>query len=132
MFKFQSFPVFASNNDVVMLAGRITGGGAAANCTITAGLRGVASVNYRSATGKYTVTFNDVPEGSFLGMWGLGGGNADTAADAKVANYVAGTYSASNKTLSITVQDLATPTLTDLGTDEELALVFLFSRSAKP
>ena len=127
-------PVQALQNNVLMIVARITGGGAATDCTIDAGTgRGLSSVTYNAATGCYRATFSHVPAGTFLGMGALGGCNSSTAADAKTVCELKGTFSAANKIVDFLVVDLgATPALVDLATNEGLTLVFYFAETAKP
>src|SRR6516225_10845390 len=101
---------------VTEVEGIATGGGSAANCTITTGLKNVASVNYNSATGKYLITFRKVGTNFLGGHFTVL--SATGASNTFVCRPVA--YSATNKTLSIEVYDVATPTAHDLATSEQL------------
>ncbi len=103
--------VVATN--AIRLRGRWTGGGASSNCTRTSG-RGITSVNYNSATGQYIITFANVGEvflGALLSVQGAAGAATSFIARPTV-------YSASGKTLTFDVTDLATPTNHDLATTE--------------
>lgn len=106
---------------------RWTGGGAATDMTRTKGF-GIKSIAYNSATGAYIITFLHVGE-VFLGgkMTVLAAG---TTAAAKVANPVA--YNATNKTLTIFIVDVATPTAKDLTTSEELWCDFAWADTDGP
>ncbi len=103
---------------VVECFARFTGGGAAADCTKTAsaGGRNVTSCTYNAATGCYKITFADVGEvflGAFFEVMAATG-----AATQFVVHPIA--YSATTKTLTICVTDVATPTAHDLATTEQL------------
>lgn len=130
-FKNEAWPVKGFQNELTLIVGRITGGGASTNCTITAGLRGVSAVATRSSTGKYQIVFSDVPEGTFLGVQGIGGSTSDSAATMTFATHIPGTYDAANKLVNIFVTDAATPSGVDLATTQEMCLQILFARSAK-
>lgn len=101
----------------VRVRGRWTGGGAAADCTRTSG-RGITSVKYNSATGRYIITFDSVGEvflGALFSVQGAAGAATSFIARPTV-------YSASGKTLTIDVSDLATPTNHDLALTEILTI----------
>lgn len=117
----------------LLLIGRVTGGGAATDMGTIVGLRGVSSVSYNAATGRYYVNFSEVPAGTFLGAWGSAQCSTPTAAKAKLVQYVPSSYSASNKRFEIAVVDMgATPGLADVATDEEMTLIIAFAETAKP
>ncbi len=103
---------------VVTSWARFAGGGAAADCTRVAssGGRNVASVAYNSATGTYKITFREVGE-VFLGAT-----FHVMAATGAATSFIARptVYSASGKTLTFDVTDLATPTNHDLATTEQI------------
>lgn len=105
-----------------------TGGGAAANCTRAAGdwNRGIASVNYNAATGKYLVTFIDV--GTQI-VWGRCEVMGAAGAAGKQVNVVRSTFNATAKTVQIEVWDTATPSLVDLAATDKLCLKFEFSKN---
>lgn len=97
----------------VRLRGMWLGGGAAANCTRYSG-RGITSVNYNAATGQYKITFAEVGKnllGAMLSVQAAAGAATSFIARPTV-------YSASAKTLTFDVTDLATPTNHDLATTE--------------
>ena len=104
------------------------GGGAAANCTRVLG-RGVSSVNYNAATGQYKITFAEVGEGTqpLVSM------NVQAAAGA-ASTFVARptVYSASGKTLTFDVTDVATPTNHDLALTEFVHFRVLWDDSDAP
>ncbi len=120
-----AFPVRSTVPDIVRVQGLWTGGGAAANMAVTSGdwNKGIASVAYNSATGKYLVTFIDC-------------GDQIVWADAKVfrpttgddplpANILLATFSASAKTIQVEFG----ATLTDIDTDEKVGFVFEFAKN---
>ncbi len=94
---------------------RWLGGGAAGNCTRVTGA-GIASVNYNSATGCYLITlsgrYTSLEGGSFEVL-------AATGAAAQFAVHPI-SYSATNGTLSIIVNDVAVPAAHDLALTEEI------------
>ena len=110
--------------DVCEIIGIWKGGGAAANCTRSAG-RGITSVNYNAATGRYIITFDDVGE-SLINVQ-----LAVQAAAGAATSFIARptVYSASAKTLTFDVTDLATPTNHDLATTEFVHIRVVFDDS---
>ena len=107
--------VLATN--AVRLRGRWKGGGAAADCTRESG-RGIASVAYNGATGRYKITFAEVGEvylGAVFSVQGAAGAATSFMARPTV-------YSATDKTLTFDVTDLATPTNHDLATSEYVTI----------
>lgn len=101
----------------VRLRGRWTGGGAAADCTRTSG-RGISTVTYNSATGQYKITFANVGEvflGALFSVQGAAGAATSFIARPTV-------YSASAKTLTFDVTDVATPTNHDLALTEVITI----------
>jgi hypothetical protein len=120
-------PIVSSLNKFEV-GGVWTGGGAAASCTqvSTDWNRGISSVAYNAATGKYLVTFLD------CGQQILPGSEVKVCRAAAAApllvNIVRGTYSATAKTVEIEVWDVdATAALTDLALTDVLLLSFHFS-----
>lgn len=120
-------PVISSLNKFEV-GGVWTGGGAAASCTQSSAdwNRGIASVAYNAATGKYLVTFTDCGEQI------LPGSKVEVcraaAAAPLLANIVRGSYDASAKTVEIEVWDVdSTAALTDLAATDKLLLSFHFS-----
>jgi hypothetical protein len=124
MSKTGKFPVKSRTSGVVLVAGRWTGGGAAANCTKAAG-RGIASVNYNSATGKYLVTFEDT-FGQLVAFTATCG-NASGTTTHNTASYDIANWSASAGTMPICISDVASPTLQDLATTEEISIIAVFA-----
>lgn len=51
-----TYPVDGMRSDEKILTAKVTGGGAAANCSVPSNSE-ISSVVYAAATGKYTVTF---------------------------------------------------------------------------
>jgi len=121
------WPVRSTNNMVISVAGRFTGGGSAANCTRVAGGRGITSVNYDAATGVYLITFDGVGE-TFLGaMFSV---RTAGGAASKVVNY--GTYTPASRTLGIFVATASTPVAVDLALTEELTIHASFADTTVP
>lgn len=117
----------------VSVGGVWTGGGAATDCTHAAAdwSRGIVSVKYNGATGKYQITFLDVPGSQVVGF------SADIAratgtTNALIAKMVAGSYSTSTKTLNFEVCDLSTPVATDLTTGDKIMFHITFAKSPPP
>lgn len=111
---------------LIRVQGLWTGGGSAEDMTITSGdwSRGIASVAYNGATGKYIVTFTDC-------------GQQIVWADARVLRPASGddplpanidwdSYDATAKTILVEFG----ATLTDIDTDEKVAFVFEFAAFA--
>lgn len=124
--KTTKYPVKARSSNVVVVAARFAGGGAAANMTKVAG-RGISSVAYDSATGKYLVTFEDL-NGTLLAFT-VTCGNTRTAAGQNVCTYDIANYSATAGTMPIFISDVATPTEQTLATNEEISIVAVFADS---
>lgn len=122
------WPPHHLENSVAAISGIATGGGAAADMTITAGCRGITSIAYNAATGAYLITFAEVGA-NFLGAW-FSVLSATGTTTAYVAHPVV--YSAANKTLSIYVSDIATPTAHDLSTSEQLMIRVEWADSSAP
>ncbi len=96
-----------------------TGGGAAADCTHDADdwSRGVASLAYNSATGKYLLTFTDGGQqivGHNIRVCGL------TGVDPVAVNLLIGSYDSAEKTVEVEFSDLAGGLLDLLTTDKVL------------
>lgn len=104
------------------------GGGAAANCSVASGdwNVGISSVNYDGATGKYTITFTDVPGYQVVGFVGTVA-RASGVTNALIVKMVVGTYNAATKELDIEVCDAATPSGVDLATTDKLMLSIKFA-----
>ena len=105
-----------------------TGGGAAANCTHAAAdwSKGIASLNYNAATGKYKITFTDVGQqivGHNIRVCGL------TGVDQVTVNLLRGTFSSTAKTVEVEFSDLA-GTLLDLLTTDKVLVDVDFVRMA--
>ncbi len=110
-------PGRALGSKPIRLRGRWAGGGASADCTRVSG-RGISSVAYNAAVGRYTITFKHVGEvflGAILSVQGAAGAATTFVARPTV-------YTASTKTLTIDVTDCATPTNHDLATTEILTI----------
>lgn len=96
-----------------------TGGGAAQNCTHVAAdwSRGVASLDYNGATGKYLLTFTDVGQqivGHNIRVCG------QTGEDPVEVNLLRGTFSTTTKSVEVEFSDLTGALLDLLSTDKVL------------
>lgn len=121
------YPVRSRVSQSYSVMGRWAGGGAAGNMTKVTG-RGIASVNYNSATGAYLITFED--SHPVLVAIGFACGAAGSTATQNVVNYQPASYDAAAKTLPIFITDAASPTAQDLATTEELSIVAWFADTA--
>ena len=124
-------PVRGGANKTVVVKQRFLGGGAAANMTkVPKGGRGVASVTYNAATGKYVITFDQV------GANFLGADLTCTNSTGVVANQLQCApvaYNAAAKTLTVFITDnQATPLAKDLPNTEELWIDAAWSDSDQP
>ena len=123
-----SYPTRSSVPNTEIIRGIWTGGGAASNCTKAAAdwSRGIKSIAYNAATGKYLVTLVDG------GQQIVGGGiefNGPAGATKKFVHVIRSTYSPSAKTVQIEVwtqgTHLVDPALVDLATTETLMCEFV-------
>ena len=122
-----TWPVNSGTNNTILVCSRWLGTGAA-DATLISG-RGVATVD-QTATGLYTITFNNVG-GTLLGLFLQVMNTAGTAAAQKVANPIL--YSASAKTYTISVVNMdATPVLADLAASDELQIMAVWSDASVP
>lgn len=114
--------------DDTHVRGLFVGGGAAASCTkdLVVGAKGIISMAYSGATGKYLITFLDVGI-TIMDITGTISRAANTAP--LVMKPVLSTFSASAKTVSVEIWDLATPTLTDLLTTDKICLNITFIKN---
>ncbi len=122
--KTTKYPVKARSSNVVVVAARWAGGGAASNMTKVEG-RGISSVDYNSATGGYLVTFEDL-FGQLLAFTATCA-NARTAAAQNVVSYQIADYSSTAGTMPIWITAVATPTGADLATTEEISIIAVFA-----
>jgi hypothetical protein len=101
------------------------GGGAAADCTKVSGTsRGVTSLTYNAATGKYKFTFDGVA-GKYLGAVFTVTSATGAAAALIMRPAGAPAYDHGDRTLTVEVTNLAaTPALADLATTEEVFAKF--------
>lgn len=122
--KGNAFPVRSSVPGLFTVEGVWTGGGAAADCAVTAGdwNRGIISFVY-TATGKYTVTFRDF--GQQIVSYSLSTTGA-TGVDPVVGQVVEGSYSATAGTVALEFG----ATLADLLTTNKVHLSFTFASNA--
>lgn len=109
------------------------GGGAAANCSVNSGdwNRGIQSVNYNGATGKYRITFIAVPGQAVVGFVGSVA-RVTGVTNALAVKMVVGTYSTSARTLDIEICDGSTPVGVDLATTDRLMLNIKFAPFPPP
>lgn len=120
-----AFPVRSKVPDVVRVQGTWTGGGSAADCTVTDGdwNRGIASFVYNSATGKYKITFQEWGQQIMDYSLKVEG---TTGVDPVHGQVVAGTF---DNTLG-TVEVEFGATLIDLLTTNKIHLTFEFAKNA--
>ncbi len=130
-FNASTYEVNAASSSVKIVAGRWAGGGANANMVKTAGV-GVVSVatDAGGGDGDYIVTFNNVGA-TLLGLY-FNVESAGNTAGQRIVNTKKATYSATAKTVSIYITDVATPTGKDLATDEYLNIIAVWSDSSVP
>ncbi len=114
----------AHGSNPIAVIGAWLGGGTSADCTRQSG-RGITSVAYNSATGQYKITFREVGKvylGALFSVQGAAGAATSFIARPTV-------YSASGKTLTFDVTDLATPTNHDLATTEVVTIAVFWDDS---
>ncbi len=112
-------PVRSTIPGVYKVQGVWTGGGAATDCTHAAAdwSKGITSVTYNSATGKYLITFTDVGQqivGHNIRVCGA------TTVDPVAVQLIRGSLSTSAKTVQVEFSDLAGGLLDLLSTDKLL------------
>ncbi len=122
----QAYPIKASVPGLRFVFGKWTGGGAAADMAVASGdwNKGIASVAYNAATGKYLVTF-------------VGVGQQLVYADAKIHRPTTGDdplpvnfqFDSFSRT-AMTIEMEIGATLTDLDTDEKITFMFVFANVA--
>ena len=118
-----SYPTRSTIPNTDIVRGVWTGGGAAANCTKAPAdwSRGIKSITYNAATGKYLVTFVDAGQqyvGGGIDVCGVSGGAK------KYAHILRSTYSPSAKTVQVEIQTGA-GVLADLLTTEQIVCEFV-------
>ncbi len=120
-----AFPVRSMVPNTVIAQGRWSGGGAAADCTLASvnWSEGILSIVYVS-TGIYTVTFTEV--GHQLIDYSLNVENL-TGVNPVVGKVVAGSFSRTDKTVSIEFGD----TLIDLLTTDRLLAKFVWVKNPR-
>ena len=120
----QAYQVKARSPGLHLVFGKWTGGGAAADMTVTAGDRsdGIASVAYNAATGKYLVTFTEV--GQQLIHADAKVHRPTTGDDPLPVNFQMDSYDATAMTIEMEVG----ASLTDVDTDETVSFFFVFGR----
>jgi hypothetical protein len=124
-----NYPVKCSIPDTVEVAGVWTGAGAA-NMTKTSGdwSKGIASVNYAAATGKFTITFTDV------GYQIIGAEVTVMRPDGTaplVGNIVRGSFSQSAKTVPVQFWDMATPSLANPAATDRVCIRVKFAKQSQ-
>lgn len=123
-----STPVTSTLPGVQKVQGVWTGGGAGTSCTHAAAdwSRGIASLAYNAAAGKYLLTFTDCGQqivGHNIRVCGL------TGVDPVTVNLLRGTFSSSAKTVQVEFSDLG-GTLIDLLTTDKVLVEVDFVRYA--
>lgn len=117
--------------DQTEVRGVWTGGGAAANCTKASAdaSKGIASINYNAATGKYRITFTDVGQQVLDATV-----NVTRAAGAAPisCNVVRGSFSAANKTLDFEAWAVSAGAhaLIDLLTTDKAMVTVVFTKNS--
>lgn len=121
-----AFPARNSVPDITHVVGVFTGGGAAANCSKASGdwIKGIESVAYNAATGKYLITFSEVGNQVVTdGCKVL----RPTATAPLFACVIRGSLSQSAKTCQLEIRTESA--LTDLATTDKLLIDIGFSKS---
>lgn len=122
----QAYPLRSAGPDLLVQVGKWTGGGAAADMSVTDGdaNHGIASVEYDGATGKYLVTFAEV--GEQLVHCDAKVHRPTTGDDPIVSNIRIGTLDRDAMTVAVEFG----ATLADIDTDEKVTFLFVWTRSA--
>lgn len=124
-----NYPVKSSIPDVVEVTGVFTGAGAD-DFTQTSGdwCKGIDSVTYEAAVGKFLITFNDV------GYQIIGADvevmRPDGTAPLK-ANVVRGSFSQSAKTVQVQFWDMATPSLANPASTDRICITIKFAKQSQ-
>ena len=121
-----AFPVRSTVPDLTVVTGLWTGGGAAADMSVTSGdwNKGIASVAYNAATGKYLITFVDV--GADIVHCEAKVHRPTSGDDPIGSNILIGTFSRTAKTVEVEFG----ATLVDIDTDEKVSFFFLFAKNS--
>lgn len=114
---------------LIHVQGVWTGGGAASAMTHTSTdwSRGIVSIAYNSATGKYLITFTDVGQqivGDSCKVWTASGDKPWTAV------VIRSSLSTTAKTVEVEIWDQDGDALSDLGTSQKLAVDITFAPAA--
>ncbi len=123
-----AFPVRSSVPNTFEVIGVWTGGGAAADCShvATEWNRGIASIVYTSATGCYTITFNDCGA-ALIGLLITFG--QQTGVNPLAYTIRNGTFSSATKSVIVEFSASDSGTLTDLLTTDKLYIVARFAKN---
>ena len=118
-------PIRALDRELVVLAVKATGGGAAADLTALSARAGVTSINYNAATGKYTVTL----DAKYQELRHLSGTVLDPTAVDDWEVVLETDLTANTATFNICV--FKGGVLTDLTSDEKLMLLIVLKNSSR-
>lgn len=123
------FPLKSSVPGLFKIAGVWTGGGAATDCSKSATdwSRGIDTVKYNAATGKYKVTFLECGQQLVNHICRIDGATGVTPV---ISVVVAGSFDPVAKTLSL--ETYAGAALIDLLVTNKLHLGFIFAKNAPP
>lgn len=121
-----SYPVRSTIPNTETIRGCWTGGGAATNCTKAAAdwSRGIKSIAYNAATGKYLVTFYDNGQQIVGGQVECSGA---AGAAKKQVHILRSTYSPSAKTVQLEVWTGPAGALVDLLTTDVIMCEFVLA-----
>lgn len=117
-----AYPLKAHKPGLIILTGTLTGGGSTNDITVT-DFKGVDGAT-RTALGRYTIVLPGVGTLNVLSI------QATVESDNGLRNVNIRSYTPSTRTLVVDIADLATPTQTDLATDEKLHLTVFVADSA--
>jgi hypothetical protein len=131
----QAYVAKATFPDTIRVLGKWTGGGAAAAMTKAAAdpSRGIASIAYNAATGKYLITFVDV--GSAIVAYNITCAST-TGVLPKDCNLILGSFSQATKSVQLEVwtraTDLAAAALVDLLNTFTIQIDITFTKDPVP
>lgn len=117
-----AYPLKAHKPGLIILAGTLTGGGSTTDITVT-DFKGVSGAT-RSALGRYTMVLPGV------GTLNVACIQATVESDNGLRIATIRSYTPATRTLVVDISDVATPTQTDLATDEKLHLTVFVADSA--
>ena len=124
----QAYPIRSTAGGLTRMQGVWTGGGAAANCSRAAAdhNKGISSVAYNGATGKYLVTFTDVGQQIVYADAQVSG---LTGVAKVVCNVLRGSYDRTAKTVQVEFWK-HDGSLIDLLTTDKVMFVFETAQNA--